>query len=312
MDSHYDLQGARNALEQIACSAPEGEDRRLASMVLNTPGQGDHARVVRFEHPQTWRLIKGTSAVENKGPENEELVFTFMGIISQVDFPPIKEKPCVAHRRYKFLRQSASLTGLGSPTFDAALEATHRIFDTFQRQFQKGALDPWQTDVWQTPSHQSHPSLLVSNRYLTPRRDAPRMEHIPFESEVDPHGYLEAMFKDGYVHGEENIVEYYTKSTSTKDGKQIFAKGGPQRFREGDIVEVQVSFVVVPLKEQKYKMLGILHAIALLDTSFSQEATRKRSITASALRTTPVVSLKRKVGYETEQQPKKANMEVDG
>ncbi|KAF8867494.1 hypothetical protein BD779DRAFT_1685747 [Infundibulicybe gibba] len=309
MDRHYDLQGARNVLEQMACSAPEGEDRRLSSMVLKTPGQGDQARVVRFEHPQTWRLIKKTSAGEDSGLESEELVFTFIGIISQVDFPPVKEKPLVAPRQYKFLRQSVGLTGLGSPTFDAAVEATHQIFETFQRQFQEGALEVWQGDVWETPSHQSHPSLPTSNRYLTPRRDAPHMEHIPFESSVDPHGHLEAMLKDGYVHGEENIVEYYTKNMEA--GKKTFVKAGPQAFRKGDIVEVQVSFVVVPLKKQKYKMIGTLHAIALLDTSFSQEATRKRSMTASTLRTTPAVSLKRKVGFATEEQIRKANMEIN-
>ncbi|KAF8872048.1 hypothetical protein BD779DRAFT_1453279 [Infundibulicybe gibba] len=234
-----------------------------------TPAQTDHTRVDRFEHPQTWRLIKKSSAVENKGLEPEELVFTIIGIISEVDFPAIKEKPIsVTPRQCKFLRQSVSLTGLGSPMFDAAVEATHQIYDMFQRQFQEGALEVWHTDVWQTPSHQSHLSLPMSNHYLTPRRDAPRMEHIPFETEEDPHGYLESMFKEGYVHGEENIVGYYTKSK--EEGKKIFVKAGPQSFRQGDIVEVQVSFVVVPLKKQKYKMLGILHAIALLDTSFSQ------------------------------------------
>ncbi|KAF8870508.1 hypothetical protein BD779DRAFT_1455315 [Infundibulicybe gibba] len=267
---------------------------------------GDQCQVARFESPQTWRLIKKVSGVEGKGlEESEELVFTLVGVICAHDLPPIKEKPSVVARQYKYLRQSISITGIGSPTFGAAVEATHLIFDMFQRQFQEGALA-----VWETPSHQSYPTLPMSNRYLTPRRDAPHMEHIPFEAEVDPHGYLESMIKDGYIHGEENNVEYYTQST--KEGKKIFVESGPQTFRVGDIVEVQVSFVVVPLKQQRYKMMGVLHAIALLDTSFSQvqEATRKRSRTASAPRTA-IVSLKRKVGYQTEGQRKKANMEVD-
>ncbi|KAF8871263.1 hypothetical protein BD779DRAFT_1478329 [Infundibulicybe gibba] len=138
----------------------------------------------------------------------------------------------------------------------------------FQRQFQEGALA-----VWETPSHQLYPTLPMSNRYLTPRRDAPHMEHIPFEAEVDPHGYLESMIKDGYIHGEENNVEYYIVHAKHERGK-----------------------------ENRYKMMGVLHAIALLDTSFSQvqEATRKRSRTASAPRTA-IVSLKRKVGLELEE-----------
>jgi hypothetical protein len=45
-------------------------------------------------------------------------------------------------------------------------------------------------------------------------------------------------------------------------------------FRKGDIVELQLSFVVVPLKEdpikgKQYKMLVVLRSMALLDTHFS-------------------------------------------
>jgi hypothetical protein len=47
----------------------------------------------------------------------------------------------------------------------------------------------------------------------------------------------------------------------------------PQIFRIGDIVEAQVSFIVVPLKNDKYKMMVVLRSIALLDTYFSQVRT---------------------------------------
>ncbi|KAF8881012.1 hypothetical protein BD779DRAFT_1445810, partial [Infundibulicybe gibba] len=233
----------------------------------------------------------------------EEMVFTVAGIISEIDFPPMERKNGVAVKQYKFFRQSLTLAGLGSATFDAAVEATSGMFATFQRQFAEGTLD-----VWKTPHYKMHSSLAISNRYLTPKRDAPNMEHIPFDPEVDAHGQLELVVKDGYVHGEENIVEYYTQRT--QDGKKSFVKCHPQSFRVGDMVEVQISLVVVPLRQQKYKMMAVLRAIALLDTSFSDEAARKRSMTAN----TPgpsTVSLKRKVGYETEQETKKANMEVD-
>jgi len=44
----------------------------------------------------------------------------------------------------------------------------------------------------------------------------------------------------------------------------------PQSYRVGDIVEVQLSFVVVPLRNQKYKLVNVLHSIALLEGRFSQ------------------------------------------
>ena len=48
---------------------------------------------------------------------------------------------------------------------------------------------------------------------------------------------------------------------------------GPQIFRIGDIVEIQVSFIVVPLKHDKHKMIVVLRSIALLDPYFSQVKT---------------------------------------
>ncbi|KAF8240623.1 hypothetical protein L208DRAFT_1231508, partial [Tricholoma matsutake] len=48
----------------------------------------------------------------------------------------------------------------------------------------------------------------------------------------------------------------------------------PQSFRKGDIVEAQLSFVVIPIKEdlvkgKQYKLLVVLQSMALLDTQFS-------------------------------------------
>jgi hypothetical protein len=39
----------------------------------------------------------------------------------------------------------------------------------------------------------------------------------------------------------------------------------PHVFCVGDIVEAQVSFIAVPLKNHKYKMIVVLRSIALLD-----------------------------------------------
>lgn len=44
----------------------------------------------------------------------------------------------------------------------------------------------------------------------------------------------------------------------------------PQIFRVGDLVEAQVSFIGVPLKNNKYKMMVVLQSIALLNATFSQ------------------------------------------
>jgi hypothetical protein len=41
----------------------------------------------------------------------------------------------------------------------------------------------------------------------------------------------------------------------------------PVRLRTGDIVEAQVSFTAVPLKGRRHKMLLVLRAVTLLDSS---------------------------------------------
>jgi len=39
----------------------------------------------------------------------------------------------------------------------------------------------------------------------------------------------------------------------------------PNKFRIGDIVEVQLSFVAVPVKENKFRLILVMRALTLLD-----------------------------------------------
>ena len=49
-----------------------------------------------------------------------------------------------------------------------------------------------------------------------------------------------------------------------------FISTKPITFRHGDIVEVQVSFAMLPLREKKFKLSLILRSISLLDATYSQ------------------------------------------
>ncbi|KAF8867600.1 hypothetical protein BD779DRAFT_1464053, partial [Infundibulicybe gibba] len=211
-------------------------------------------QVVQLEHPQTWRLMKG--GVDG---EMEELVVTVSGILSEVYLPPVAEKPTTTVSQFKFLRQGVVITGLGSPTFEAAVEVTFEVYEIFRREFPEGKLEEWAAT-----QYQDYAALPFSNRYVMPSRDAPNMEHIPFEATVDPQGHLEAMIPHGFVRGDDNIVEYYTQKVTTGEERPTFMKANPLVFRVGDLVDVQVSYIVVPLKLQKFKMLPVLRAIALV------------------------------------------------
>ncbi|KAF8231810.1 hypothetical protein L208DRAFT_1467313, partial [Tricholoma matsutake] len=118
-------------------------------------------------------------------------------------------------------------------------------------------LGPWVL----TESH--GPSLEVSNCYFTPAKLGLRLESIPFQENIDPSGLLTKM-----------LASLGAQCTHTEDNEVEFEVCHPQSFRQGDIVELQLSFVVVPLKEdstkgKQYKMLVVLQSMALLDTQFS-------------------------------------------
>ena len=44
----------------------------------------------------------------------------------------------------------------------------------------------------------------------------------------------------------------------------------PAKFRLGDIVEVQLSFIALPVRGEKYRMKSILRSLALLDNTHSE------------------------------------------
>jgi hypothetical protein len=87
-------------------------------------------------------------------------------------------------------------------------------------------------------------------------------------------------------------------------------------FRIGDIVQVQLSFVVIPIKGGRRKMLTVLRSIALLDGSFSKVRKGKNvwikkitdhSVTQQIANLNAEITeqaqpkmqtLKRKIGYE--------------
>jgi hypothetical protein len=97
-----------------------------------------------------------------------------------------------------------TITGLGTATFEEAIRSAFGLHERFQRQFPHGKLENWETSAYK-----DFYALELSNRYLTPRRDAPLAEHIPFSKEVDPLGFLEDAVGGDFFHSQENEVQYY-------------------------------------------------------------------------------------------------------
>jgi hypothetical protein len=108
----------------------------------------------------------------------------------------------------------------------------------------------------------------------------------------------------------------------------------PQTFQVGDIVEVQVSFIAIPIRDNKWKISTILRSVNLFNGSFTQVLRipfsplptimynfmiQEAFVRGAMHRTTsderPKISLKRKVGYFYEQvsatRARMAEMHID-
>jgi len=77
-------------------------------------------------------------------------------------------------------------------------------------------LDSWGC----SPGDDNFASIDISNRYLTPAKEAPGSEDVPFHKGVDPQGILQSMAKGGgsttYIHTEDNQVQYFSTKRDTE------------------------------------------------------------------------------------------------
>jgi hypothetical protein len=104
----------------------------------------------------------------------------------------------------KYLRQSATLTALGNPVFDKAIENIAAIYALFKR-----AVGDNITENAVYSMYEEFPAVDVANRYFTPKSGADSEEIRPLTAEVDPNGYLAKAAGTTYVHTEENKVYYF-------------------------------------------------------------------------------------------------------
>ena len=106
----------------------------------------------------------------------------------------------------KFLRQSATLTGLGNTSFNSALSNIAVVHAIFKR-----AIGSQLTDSAIQSTYTEFPAIDMANRYFTPQALALAEDVRPLTVDVDPHGTLAKAAGTAYVHTEENKVYYFQK-----------------------------------------------------------------------------------------------------
>ena len=109
--------------------------------------------------------------------------------------------------RRLYLRQSVTLTGLSSPTFNNAIVSMRAIEDMFQQLIMNKPTDTWVP--WAPSNFQGHLSIDVGNRYFTPHQQGLHDRQVSFNAVVDPHNILSQAMGNDFVHTDDNEVEYY-------------------------------------------------------------------------------------------------------
>lgn len=116
----------------------------------------------------------------------------------------------------KYIRQSATLTALGSPVFDNFITNIAVVHTIFKRAIGEQLLQ----DTRQSSDAEYPVTIDVANRYFVPKANALPEDIRSLTAEVDPFGTLAKAAGSAYVHTEENKV-YYFEKTCSSDGEPM-------------------------------------------------------------------------------------------
>lgn len=113
----------------------------------------------------------------------------------------------------RYLRQSISITGLGSQAFEAVCSALPKVHARFSHYIPAGKLQP----LTAIERYRDSLTIEMSNCYLSTRRKDHNEVHIPFTKDIDPKGALSRAVGNQYICSKQNVIQY-CKWLHTKEG----------------------------------------------------------------------------------------------
>ncbi|KAF8061874.1 hypothetical protein FPV67DRAFT_1669824 [Lyophyllum atratum] len=288
MESGYDKASAKETIERMM-EEGKTEDETHLHELLKDPEWIEGIRIKEIVKDKVFGLVyadaKGCST-------NEECVFTVYGAITKKDLPPLKMGiKKLDKAKVRFLKQSIRLEGLGSDQFQDAIAAAGAVWELFDRVFEEGTLEKWKDGL----AGEKDKVLDIANLLVTNAKDGTEQDHIPFDTNSDPLGVMDSLLQKGYVRTEDNVVQY-SEGKGGIDGKRRYERIGPQAFRIGDIVAVQLSFKAISLSDgragaNRSRMIVVLRSMTLLAKSLN--FTSKKALEPNSSKVT--VTLKRKL-----------------
>ncbi|KAL4255724.1 hypothetical protein AB1N83_012392 [Pleurotus pulmonarius] len=246
--------------------------------------------------------------------ETEEATVALQGIISAVRVPPfeIKNRRSDEGKRLPHIRQSLTITGLGSNAFKQIVTNFRHTYSMFSRYTPNAKLisvpEFIGKDERLSDDTSKNTTITASNRFFTPVKQAEGFRIVDIGGEIDPRGILENVDKKKWVHTEDNEVAYYVLGTGDDEGS--YKPTTSIIFQVGDIVELQVSLICIPTKGD-YTVKVVLRSVVLLNGELTTEATTARTLAIDLPPTVPPRRLKRRNPYAANSGATKAHARVD-
>ncbi|KAH6880582.1 hypothetical protein BKA70DRAFT_1447161 [Coprinopsis sp. MPI-PUGE-AT-0042] len=248
MNANYDKAAAGSILHEAMA-----EECDVEGVPMLGETQLAKFHVVAEAHPPSSRL---------RNDEGHDISFHIRGILCAKDLPPVQNLPKDPTLRYvRNMRQHVSLTGLGNTDFDAQCSKFKDLAAAFSSVISTHDLVPYRPSVYEGAV-----SIDAHTRYFSDRQHVPNEVNVVFPHHVDPQDRLSSLQPQSLLHWEENIVEYAIRSPAI-NGEFRYEAYSPSLFRLGDIVEVTVGCVCIPIKGGSWKMMLPLKGLVLLHNS---------------------------------------------
>ncbi|KAF9541144.1 hypothetical protein CPC08DRAFT_770666 [Agrocybe pediades] len=263
MDEHYDRDAAKATLLELMSHRLQQDESNTAQLAT---------RDMKTVHVRFLENPKCLKAFEDGDEEStiDLAIFRMQGILCGKSLPPVPRSTSTAamERARPHLRQSATITGLGLEQFDNCVSKIESMYMAFYNALPSDTLDGWNPgDAF------GFTTVTAQTRYfdrVNPSTNVP--VSVGFTESEDPIGTLAAMEKDGFVHGDDNAVEYRARVMDPERNTYSYKHINPITFKIGDIVELSISFAAYPTKSKKYVFVPHVKGILLLSQAQREKA----------------------------------------
>ncbi|KAJ8693906.1 hypothetical protein PTI98_008852 [Pleurotus ostreatus] len=301
MDAFYNKAEAVRVLDEIIT------ERIDAAPGLQMYGMDSEAvekfglTIVKEETNAASKLIQ----VNELTGEAEEALIAIQGIVTGCLLPPFEPKSSRPDetRRLAHARQSVTIAGLGSKSFNTIVQNSRHMYTMFSRYTPNAKLQPVPEFIGKyrgtgDSSTVESSTITASSRFFTPVKQASGLDIVDINAELDPRGVLSKVDASKWVHTEDNEVGYYIQTPHADENRQVdtYKPTTPIVFQIGDIVEIQASMLSLPSKGN-YTVKLILRSIVLLDGHLTSAATTARTLAADTIVLPPPRRLKRQNPY---------------